>query len=295
MWSDALLVLVLLGFAIASAPPSPPGLATLGAALARELGPFRATSPDEIYDETSIFEYIDGAAEVYLAYGMQNCLARRYEHPKGGLVLDVFAMRDAAGAYGAFTYDQDGEALEIGQGALLRPGWLTFWQGRYFVSLTAEGEDEEHRQGTLALARAAAAALGPAAPLPQLLQRLPTAGLLPRSVRYLRHPSILGTHLPLSLGDPLGLARDAEAVLGRYEGGALLLVVRYPDAARATAALEKAQQLLASPAPGGREGLWGAAVAGQLLALVGQAPNPEQVRALLTAALAESPPQEAHP
>ncbi len=286
-----LLALALLG---ESAPPR--SLAQIAAALPREVGTFRAHEPDELYDTTGIYEYIDGAAEVYLAFGMRACLARRYHHPTGDILLDLFEMGDAGGAFGAFTYDREGEEIDIGQGALRREGWLTFWQGRFFVSLTAEGESPAHRDGLLALARATAAAIGERGPLPELLSRLPEAGRQQTgSLRYLRHPAILATHLPLGSGDPLKMGAGAEAALVRYQDGALLLLVRYPSAPRAAAGLEAAREMISAPAPAGREGFWGAAAAGPLFALVGEAASEDRVRSLLAAALAELKPAEERP
>ncbi len=279
-----LLVLVLLGGAIA-----PRTLAEIAAGVPREIGAFRAGEPDETFDTSGIYAYIDGAAEVYLAYGMRACLARRFDHPNGGIVLDIFEMPDAAGAFGAFTYDLDGQVVDIGQGALLREGWLTFWQGRFFVSVTAEVETPAHREAMLSLARATALAIGERGALPELLHRLPSDGRLPESLRYVRHPTILATHLSLEPGDPLGLGTDSEAALARYRDGEMLLLVRFPEAGRAAAGLEAARRLLATPAPAGREGLWGAAVQGSLLALVGEAQSEARVQRLLTAAL--DPPE----
>lgn len=290
-----LLFMPLLALALLGEPAPPRTLAQIAAGVPPEIGTFRAAEPDEIYDTTAIYAYIDGAAEVYLAYGMRACLARRYDHPAGGIVLDVFEMGDAAGAFGAFTYDRDGAGMDIGQGALLREGWLTFWQGRFFVSLTAEGAGIAHREGLLAIARAAAAAIGERGAEPELVSRLPANGLQPGSVRYLRHPSILGTHLPLPPHDPLGLGSDAEAALARWKDGALLLIVRYPVAARAAAGLEGAQRVISAPSPGGRDGFWGAAAAGPLLALVGEAVSEDHVQRLLAAALAMPESEEEQP
>lgn len=287
MNTAALLLFVpLLALALLGEPAPPRTLAQIAAGMPREVGPFHATEPDEVYDTSGIYAYIDGAAEVYLAYGMRACLARRFHHPAGGIVLDVFEMSDAGGAFGAFTYDREGEELDIGQGASLREGWLTFWQGRFFSSFTAEGEGAAHREGLLAIARAAAAAIAEHGELPELLGRLPADGLQTRSVRYLRHPSILATHLPLGFGDPLALGADAEAALARYEDKALLLIVRYPGAARAATGLEGARRVISAPSPGGRDGFWGAAADGPLLALVGEAVTEDHVRRLLATALA---------
>jgi hypothetical protein len=59
------------------------GISRLRAKLPDEALGWRAADRGELYDRESIFSYIDGHAEVYLAYGMESCLARRYSAPSG--------------------------------------------------------------------------------------------------------------------------------------------------------------------------------------------------------------------
>ena len=103
--------------------PPEDDLELVRANLPREVAGWRAVDEDEVYDQESIFSYIDGQAEVYLAYGMKRCLARRYVGPEGepDIVVDLFELASAADAYGVFTHDRDGEDIDVGQGALLRP------------------------------------------------------------------------------------------------------------------------------------------------------------------------------
>lgn len=206
-----------------------------------QVGAWRAVDEGNAYDAATIFQYIDGLAEVYLAYGMKTCRARRYTGPEGegDLLLDLFEMASPADAYGVFTQDQDGEELSIGQAALFRYGWLSFWKGRHFVSITAQQDSERARAAVLDLGRAVAAAVPDEGEPPALVSRLPPQDLLPRSVRYLRHPQVLNAHLFLGEGNPLRLGPQGRLALGRYQRGdqtALLLVAEYAHAADLAAA-----------------------------------------------------------
>jgi len=132
-----------------------PGVARLRAQLPEEALGWRAVDRGELYDQESIFSYIDGHAEVYLAYGMTGCLARRYAGPQGeaDVTLDVFEMASPADAYGVFTYDRDGERVDVGREGLFRYGWLSFWKGRSSSSVTAEADTEAARAAVLELGR----------------------------------------------------------------------------------------------------------------------------------------------
>ncbi|MDH3384067.1 MAG: hypothetical protein OEM42_08415, partial [Deltaproteobacteria bacterium] len=128
---------------------------SLAAGVPRQVAGFAAEGQDATYDRKTIFDYIDGGAEVYLAYDMRGCLSRRYVAPgEPAVVLDLFDMGTSADAFGAFTLDRDGEPLDIEEDGLSREGWIRFWKGRFFVSIYAERETAGAREAALRLARA---------------------------------------------------------------------------------------------------------------------------------------------
>lgn len=201
-----------------------------------------AQAEDRLFDEQSIFGYIDGAGEVYRAYGMRRCLARVYVRPgRAEIVLDVFDMGSSADAFGVFTHDTEGETVPIGRDGRWRPGWLNFWKNRFFVSVTVQEESAEAFAAARELGKSVAARIPGTGERPALLARLPQDGLERASIRFLHHPIVLNYHFYLADENILGLTPRTDAVLARYgrpAGAALLLLVRYPDAAAARAAVE---------------------------------------------------------
>jgi len=272
----------------ASAPS--PGPAPL--ALPEAAGAWRAEGPASTWDRESIFSYIDGHAEVYLAYGMRRCISRRYSGPagEGAITLDAFELASPYDAFGVFTHDRDGEAAGVGRESLFRYGWLSFWKGRWFVSVVAEKESDASRTTVLALGQAVAGLLADdGGPLPPVVSALPANGLDSRSVRYLHDPQILATHRYVDAENVFGLGPSTPAALGRYERAgakADLLLVDYPEAsaaARAQSAFE--QRVPPADAGGGKDGVNAARAAGTRLAAVLGAGNEALARALLEEAL----------
>jgi hypothetical protein len=211
---------------------------TDGLVMPTAAGGWRAVDDGQTYDTETIYSYIDGHAEVYMAYGMVRCLSQRYAGPDGepDIVLDLFEQASAADAFGVFTHDRDGEDVDIGQGGLFRHGWLSFWKGRWFGSVYAEGESAASREAVLALGRAAADAVRETGELPPLVAELPPDGLDPRSVRFLHTQEILNGVVYLGYENALQFGPDVDAVVGRYErpeGGGWLLLVDYADSATA--------------------------------------------------------------
>ena len=211
--------------------------------LPKTINIWTAEPEDHIYDEKTIFRYINGAAEVYRAYNMQQCLSRRYAADNApGIVVDIFDMRRPEDAYGVFTHDTDGAPVDIGQGALYRPGWLSFWKHRFFVSIYAEEETEAAEKTVFALGKSVAALIEREGAKPGIVSRLPQDGLQANRIHYLYHPIILNYHFYVADENILNLTDRTDAVLASYRKGketARLLLVVYPDGDAAAQSLQR--------------------------------------------------------
>ena len=266
-------------------------LACIAAVVPRKVTIFAAEGSDGTYDRNSIYDYIDGGAEVYLSYGMRGCHSRRYvAHGEPDIMMDLFDMGNSADAFGVFTHDRDGEPADVGEDGLTREGWIRFWKGRFFVSIYTERETSVAREAAFRLAQAIEAGIKEKGERPRILGRLPKGGLRYQSVRYLHSHILLDTHVRLSDENILGLGPDTEVVLASYirEGKrARLLLVSYPDAARAVVARDRYRSLR----PAGdaaremfvsEDGMWsGSSQVGRLLAVVLDAESQPLAEALL--------------
>ena len=216
-------------------------IAELQARLPKEVNGWRAANGDRTFDERTIFSYIDGAGELYRAYNMQICLSRRYvKKGETDITLDVFDMGSSEDAFGVFTHDTDGDRIDIGQDARYRPGWLSFWQNRFYVSIYLDEESAAAEKAVKALGKRVAAAAGQPGSRPQQLKLLPPAGLDAGSIRYLHHPIVLNYHYYLFDENILLLSPQADAVLASYQRSgerARLLLISYPNILTARSAL----------------------------------------------------------
>jgi len=220
---------------------TPPAAARMASFVPRTIGPWLSEA-DQVYDSETIFKYIDGAGEVYRSYNMKLLLSRRY-HKDGRpeIVVDLFDMGTAEDAFGVFTHDLDGENAGIGQASNYKAGLLSFWKDRYFVSVFAEEETKDTQPAVLELGRRIAAAIPKEGPKPRLLNYLPAEGLDAGRVRFFHNSSILNYHFFVADRDILLLEQTASAVLAPYTtagGKSYLLVVGYPDEAKAARAFE---------------------------------------------------------
>ncbi len=259
----------------------------------REVGAFAAAGEDRTYDRKTLYDYMNGGAEVYLAFDFREVWTRPYADPGGReLALDVYDMGSPAEAFGVFSCDREDPEAGIGQASEYGFGLLRFWQGKFFVTVTASDEGEDVDEVILELGREVVKHLGPPGDGPDMLAFLPADGLRPDRTSYFHSSINLNNRFFVSSENILRLDRAADCVFAEYETGteeeAFLLLVRYPDDGKAGSARGS---FLAAYAPeAGEEGLartedgtWVfASRTGRFLAVVFQSPSPEWARRLVS-------------
>lgn len=217
-------------------------MAGLSGFLPQDIHGWQAEEPDKTYGPETIFDYIDGAGEVYRAYNFRLLLARRYVkkgHPI--IIADLFDMGTSRNAFGVFSHDLEGEDVAIGQGSRYKGGLLSFWKGRYFVSVYTEEETPEAVDAVLSLGKKVDAAIPEKGERPFLASLLPREGLRDEDVHFFYNHLILNYHYFVADENILMLGEDTEAVLGTYserDEAFRILVVGYPHPGRAEEALK---------------------------------------------------------
>jgi hypothetical protein len=219
---------------LAAALADPDGL---GRFLPSEIAGWKAAGEDRTFTRETIFEYLDGGGEIYLAYGFRRLLVREYARPSGApLVAEIYDMGGAADAYGISANDRDGEEAAVGRDGLYGGGLLRFWKGPYFVRLLSEPETGTTRRLLEEMGRTIAAAIPEDGRRPRIMDCLPVERLDRKSLRYFHKQVSLNSHYYLADENVLMLDEGTEAALATYREGwekAMLLVCRYRSTADA--------------------------------------------------------------
>jgi hypothetical protein len=235
-----------------------PALLAVAGGAVKDFGPkipkqvldWKASGEDAVYDRKTLYDYMDGGAEVYLAFDFREVFVRKYaDAEENEIVLDIYDMGSPAEAFGMFSCDRQDPEAGIGQGSEYGPGLLRFWRGRHFVSITVSGNEDKAEKAVLDLGKAVAPLLGPDGAPPDMIKLLPAAGLKAVKTAYFHNHVHLSNRYFVSSENVLGLDEKTECLFAEYNpvvadnpvgaavgDSARLLVVRYPDAARAGAA-----------------------------------------------------------
>ncbi|MGP8154746.1 MAG: DUF6599 family protein [Smithella sp.] len=152
--------------------------------------------PIEFYDRDTLFNHIDGEAELYLPYGFDVLATANYinkKNPDLSIVADVYRMASLLDAFGIYSnYRKTSNMwITIGAEGFVSPSQLMFYQDRYFIRLQVSGETSLPKDILLACARAISRNLPAGAGQPKELDILKIPALVPKSERYLAQ-SLLG-------------------------------------------------------------------------------------------------------
>lgn len=108
----------------------------------------------KIYNEETIFDYINGGADVYLKKGFKSVMTFELESMKDSsqkYVIDIYDMGEAKGAQSIFEKESSNKVQEInGTKVGIGQNQLKMWKLKYYVKVTAYGKPKVSAMKALA-------------------------------------------------------------------------------------------------------------------------------------------------
>ncbi len=162
-----------------------------------------------IYYADDLWEYINGAAEGFLAYGVKAVIAQDYVNGSGaGLKIEVYDHETPLMGFGIYSQHRDPELqfLEVGAEGFGDEYSLQCWMGRYYIKINVYEAGDELSAAMMRFAEAVTGAIPGEAAFPPELGIFPEDGLAVKSLTYLTE-------------GVLGRGRFPHAFAGDYELG----------------------------------------------------------------------------
>jgi hypothetical protein len=205
-----------------------------------------------------LWQFIDGAADRYLAYGFEEVAASEFVQEGTGcrVLIDIYRMKDPLNAYGIYAQERspDYQFLKVGNEGYSTGNTLNFWAGPYYVKITTFERNDAVMREISELARVMAAKVTAPGAEPVEIGHLPKTNQLPHTMAYIPR-------------DVLGQSYLVHGFEAKYRADGrdyrmILVVLESPDAAqRAMARYRqflsgsgKAVNDLAAPGQGGFSG-----------------------------------------
>ena len=210
--------------------------------LPPNLSGWSQSGKDKAYGSKTLYEYIDGGAELYLSYGFQSMINRIYTaENQPDILVDLFDMGHSYNAYGVFSHAREKEDEQFGQGSQVVPGLIVFWKDRYFISILATPETPQSKEAMFRIASTIDENIVAEGSLPDVLNTLPEEGVVPGSIRFFTHPVWLNSYGFIADDNLFFISDRTEAVLAKVDtpvSKSLLLIVTYSDTTLARSALD---------------------------------------------------------
>ncbi len=194
-------------------------------------------SPDvTVYDADNLYTYINGGAELYISYKFISLISQPYVTVEDDEIkIDIFDMGSPQNAYGIFSHSREtiDDFVSSNIESEYSGGLLTFWKGRYYVSILAYPETDSRKLVVQRLARKIAAHIQEESVKPRIVGLLPADKLQPYSVRYFRHYTWMNMYHFFSNKNLLNIENETEGVMAKYmvdaSKPAVLILLDYLD------------------------------------------------------------------
>jgi len=203
--------------------------------LPKTVGVWKRPDSPKVVDASNIFQYMNGAGELYLGYRFKKLEV--YEYKADGqesIVAEIYFMETPDDAFGLLSQDWGGEPVDLKPSrpaatktlrapvtrALYGRGLLRISSGNIHARIMAYLETPESKEAVLSLGRVVAGNdkyLNEPGLLNILTDEIADGWKLqPNQIRYFRSPLVLNIFYYLSLENILNLDRSAEAVTATY-------------------------------------------------------------------------------
>ncbi|MBW1808781.1 MAG: hypothetical protein JRJ87_11355 [Deltaproteobacteria bacterium] len=176
-----------------------------------------ASNAAERFVGKRLFDYMNGGAELYLAYGFSDISVRKYKKGASEVSVEIYRMGSDVDAYGIYAHRAKGQKVDIGIPATLAGGMLSFFKGSIYVRLVVAVNPDKAKDDLVAVGKALTALLPGQTKFPAEIGLLP-GGAVNGSMRYLPNSQTAKLVWFDGEGDVL-LTKQSKAFFALYAAG----------------------------------------------------------------------------
>lgn len=153
-----------------------------------ELADFQKKGNPEEYHPDNLFEYINGAAEVFLSYDFEKLVTLSYKNKLNqSLTIDVYRHSNINNGFGIYSQEKPlkGNFISIGSQGYYEKGIINFFKGNFYVKLSGFDLGDNDQTVLDKAARAIASKLKSHIKFPHPLKGFPEKNRINNSEKFL--------------------------------------------------------------------------------------------------------------
>lgn len=146
-----------------------------------------------VYVPENLWDFINGAADNYLAYDFQDLHVAEYKKGKETIKLEIYRHSDNINTFGIYSTERSPNFRFVNLGAqgYVADGAVNFFKGNYYVKIKTYSKKPKVIQAAETLAYKVADMLPGQSEMPALLSQFPPEGKKPNEETYI-NKSVLG-------------------------------------------------------------------------------------------------------
>ncbi|MFB3897069.1 MAG: DUF6599 family protein [bacterium] len=190
-----------------------------------------------IYPKNKLTEHVNGAAEIYYTYNINDVTVFEFQKPNGSsIAIDIYDMTLPEDAFGIYSFNRSGskEFVPVGNEGIISSGQLDFWVDKFYIRVSAGINFKISTTEFISLGNQIVSALkAEKGEVPKLVKMLPKKGLVAGSQIYFHKQLILDNIAPeVNKQYDMHLSDKTDAVYAEYNFDSTigkLIVVEYAN------------------------------------------------------------------
>jgi len=140
-----------------------------------DLKGFKKTSTYPVYLPDNLWDYINGAADTYLAYGFIDLHVAEYKKGKSVIKLEIYRQADNTMAFGIYSTERSPtfRFLNLGSQGYATEESINFFKGNFYIKIRTFSKNETTMKSAESLAFKVADMLGGGSQMPASLSLFP--------------------------------------------------------------------------------------------------------------------------
>jgi hypothetical protein len=143
----------------------------------------------QIYFPETLFEYINGAAEIYLSYDFTELIVAEYKKSDSSdsVAVEIYDMGNHKNSFGIYSAERypDNEFLMLGTQGYMEEGAMNFLVGRYYVKLLCFDCEDRSEKWLRSFSEGIVNQVENKEGFPAYLRTLPKEGQIPNTEKFI--------------------------------------------------------------------------------------------------------------